>query len=74
MDHFNRPRPLYRWQLGLLLLSLPRRLIPRGFGDLAPRGADEPVPYPVAQARPRQLGGLPDQSVMIRCQPDPDGL
>jgi hypothetical protein len=28
MDTFHGPRPLYRWQLGLLLLSLPRRLIP----------------------------------------------
>jgi hypothetical protein len=25
MAHFNAPRPLYRWQLGLLLLGLPRR-------------------------------------------------
>jgi hypothetical protein len=30
MHHFYRgPRPPYRWQLGLLLLSLPRRLIQR---------------------------------------------
>jgi hypothetical protein len=31
MAHFYRilsPRPLYRWQLGLIVLSLPRRLIP----------------------------------------------
>jgi hypothetical protein len=28
MDTFYGPRPLYRWQLGLLFLSLPRRLIP----------------------------------------------
>jgi hypothetical protein len=25
--HFDGPRPPYRWQLGLLLLCLPRRLI-----------------------------------------------
>lgn len=40
MDHFIGPRPLYRWQLGLLLLSLPRRLIPRGLSDLPAGGAD----------------------------------
>jgi hypothetical protein len=28
MAHFNGPRPLYRWQLGLIAASLPRRLIP----------------------------------------------
>ena len=65
MDHFNGPRTLYRWQRGLLLLCLARRLIPGGLCDLAPRGADEPVPYPVGQTRPRQLGGLPDQLLML---------
>jgi len=30
MGYFDAPRPLYRWQLGLLLLSLPRRLIAAG--------------------------------------------
>lgn len=34
--HFDAPRALYRWQLGLLLLSLPRRFIPGGLCDLAP--------------------------------------
>lgn len=28
-QHFNAPRTLYRWQLGLITLSLPRRLIRR---------------------------------------------
>lgn len=70
MVHFAAPRPPYRWQLGLLLLSLPRRFIPRGFRDLAPRVADEPVPYPVGQARPRQLGGLPDQLLVLGGDPD----
>lgn len=32
----SSPRPLFRWQLGLLLLSLPRRLIPDG---------SQPAPY-----------------------------
>lgn len=27
MAYFDAPRPPYRWQTGLLLLSLPRRLI-----------------------------------------------
>lgn len=27
--HFDAPRALYRWQLGLIAASLPRRLIPR---------------------------------------------
>src|SRR5262245_3299305 len=28
MAHFNGPRTLYRWQFGLLLLRITRRLIP----------------------------------------------
>jgi hypothetical protein len=38
------PRPLYRWQLGLLALSLPRRLIPGRLRDLAPSSTDDPLP------------------------------
>lgn len=67
------PRSRFRWQLGLLLLSLPRRLIPRSFRDLAPCVADEPVPYPVGQARPRQLGGLPNQLLVLGDQTDMQG-
>jgi hypothetical protein len=37
------PRSLYRWQLGLLLSGLPRRLIAGRFGDLTPRGPDDPL-------------------------------
>ena len=44
MDHFNGPRPLYRWQLGLLLPGLPRRLISSGLCDLSPGGADDALP------------------------------
>ncbi len=70
MAHFNAPRPLYRWQLGLLLWSLPRRFIPGGFGDLSPRDANQPVPYPVGQAGSRQLGGLADQPLVLRSHTD----
>jgi hypothetical protein len=70
MDTFYGPRPLYRWQLGLLLLSLPRRLIPGSFGDLPPGRADQPVPYPVGQAGPCHLGSLPDQLLVLGDQPD----
>jgi hypothetical protein len=42
MRDFKAPRPPYRWQLGLLLLGLPRRLIPCGLRDLPPGGADDP--------------------------------
>jgi hypothetical protein len=73
MEHFNGPRPPYRWQTGLLLLSLPRRLITCGLCDFAPGGADQPVPYPVGQAGPRQLGGLADQFLMLRSHPDVQG-
>lgn len=65
MRNFNGPRPLYRWQLGLLLLNLPRRLISCGLSDFPARRANEPVPYPVGQARSRQLGSLPDQRFMV---------
>ena len=56
---------MYRFLLGLIARGLPRSTIPGGLPDLAPGGADEPVPYPVGQARPRQLGGLADQLFMI---------
>lgn len=67
------PRPPYRWQRGLLLLCLPRRFIACGFRDLPPGGADQPVPYPVGQAGPRQLGGLPDQLLVLGGDPDVQG-
>ena len=57
--------PMHRFLLGLIARGLPRSTIPGGFGDLASSDADEPVPYPVGQARPRQLGGLADQLLMI---------
>jgi hypothetical protein len=38
------PRRLYRFQLGFLLLSLPRRFIPGGFRDLSARSADDALP------------------------------
>jgi len=69
MRTFNGPRSLYRWQLGLLLLSLPRRLIPRRasrlLGQLLAGGADEPLPYPVRDAHPRPLRSLADQLPML---------
>ena len=43
MASFNAPRPLYRWQRGLLLLSLPRRLIAACLSDFAPGGPDQPL-------------------------------
>ena len=70
MACFNAPRPRYRWQLGLLLRSLPRRFIPSGFSDLSPGRADQPVPYPVGQAGPGQLGGLSDQLFMLGSHTD----
>jgi hypothetical protein len=65
MGNFNAPRPRYRWLLGLLFSGLPRRFIAGRFGDLAPRGPDEPIPDPIGQARPRQLGGLPNHLFMV---------
>jgi hypothetical protein len=44
MPYFGGPRPLYRFLKGLLLLSLPRRLIPRGLCDLTAGCADDPLP------------------------------
>ena len=70
MAHFNAPRPLYRWERGLLLRCLARRFIPGSFGDLAPGRADQPVPNPVGQAGPCQLGGLPDQPFMLGSHAD----
>ena len=65
------PHPPFRFQLGLLLLGLPRRFIPPGLRDLPPSGADEPVSNPVGQAGPRQPGGLPYQCVVVRHHPNP---
>lgn len=65
MARFNAPRPLYRWQLGLLLRSLARRFIPGSFGDLPPGRADQPVSNPVRQAGSRELGSVADQLLML---------
>jgi len=45
-QHFNAPRPPYRWQRGLLLLSLPRGLIAGELRELAASGADQRSAYP----------------------------
>jgi hypothetical protein len=66
MAHFC----IYRWQLGLLLLSLPRRFIPSGFCYLPSSCADQSVPYPVGQTGPCQLCRLPDKSFMLRSYTD----
>ena len=67
MRHFyGGAVPMHRFLRGLLARGLPRRLIPGGFRDLPPGGADQSVPYPVGQAGSRQLGGLPDQLFMLR--------
>ena len=65
MDTFYSPRPLYRWQLGLLLRSLARRFIPSSFGDLPPGRADQPVSNPVRQAGPRELGSVANQLLVL---------
>lgn len=73
MANFAVPRlpcPLHRWQLGLLLLSLPRRFIPGSFRDLTPCGTDQSVPYPVGQTGPCEVGRLPDKSFMLRSYAD----
>jgi hypothetical protein len=70
MAHFNDPRPLYRWQLGLLLLSLPRRFIPAHLCDFPPGRADQSVPYPVGQTGPGQLGSLPNQTLVLGSDTD----
>ena len=65
MDHFNGPRPLYRWQLGLIALSLPRRLIPRGLLlPLAGIGLKLRASCPV-EAVPDPVGQGP--VVLVRC-------
>ena len=69
MAYFDVPRPPYRWQTGLLLLLLPRRLIAGALRDLPPGGADQPLPHPSGDAEPRQLGGLSDQLLVFREQP-----
>jgi hypothetical protein len=57
--------PPYRWQLGLLFLGLPRGLIAAGLGNLAPRGAHQPLANPCRNADPRQAGGLADQLFLL---------
>ena len=63
------PHPPFRWQLGLLAASLPRRFIPAGCSlllrQLLAGGADEPLSNPVGDAHPRPLGGLADQLPML---------
>jgi hypothetical protein len=71
--HFKGPRPPYRWQRGLLLLCLPRRLIPGGFRDLPPGGPDESVSNPVGQTRPCQPGSFSNQLLMLGNETDVQG-
>lgn len=73
MAHINVPRPPFRWQAGLLLLSLPRRFIASGLRDLPPGGADQSLPHPSGDADPRQLGGLTDQVFVLLKQPETEG-
>lgn len=40
----RRPLGPFRWQFGLLLLSLPRRLIAGGFSDLPQGGPYDALP------------------------------
>ncbi len=70
MRHSDAPCPSrlfgpLRWQLGLLLLSLPRRLIPGCFGNLSPGGFDDPLPEPVGHAHACQGRRLPYQGVVL---------
>jgi hypothetical protein len=54
------PRPLYRWQLGLLLQALPRRLIAVRFRDDAGGGSGPIPPRRPSSARAvRQLPASP---------------
>jgi hypothetical protein len=74
MAHFyGGAVPRFRFILGMLLAGLPRRFIPGNLCDLPPGGADEPVPDPVGQARPRQLGGLLDERLVLRGNSDEEG-
>jgi hypothetical protein len=72
MPYFSGPRSPYRFLKGLLLLSLPRRLIPSGLCDLAAGCTDDPLPEPVGHAHSCQGGSLPDQGVMLWQEPYPD--
>jgi hypothetical protein len=76
MGYFDAPRPLYRWQLGLLWLSRARSLIPRSLAHLPPGGADKPLPNPGGNADPRQAGRLADQLLLLgeHAEAEGDGL
>lgn len=60
-----RPRSPFRWVLGLLLASLPRRGIPLALRDLFPGGADQSFSNPGRDADPRHLGRLSNQILML---------
>ena len=69
----SRPLGLFRFQAGLLLLSLPRRFIPGGLSDLPPSGADQSLPNPRGDADSRQLGRLSDQLLLLGEESDAEG-
>jgi hypothetical protein len=73
MRNFNAPRSLYRWQRGLLLLSLPRRLIAGHFGDVLPGRADEGASNPVGHARSCQLSGPLNHLLVLGSDTDEEG-
>jgi hypothetical protein len=72
MRNFNapRPRPRFRWLLGLLFSGLPRRCIAGRFRDLAPSCADDPFAQPVGQAHPCQGRRFTHQGVVLRQESD----
>ena len=67
------PRPLFRWQLGLLWASRPRSLIPCGLADFAASGTHQPLSNPRGNADPRQAGRLADQLLLLGEQANTDG-
>ncbi len=73
MRHFyGGAVPMHRF-FGAFTPEPPRRLIPSGLRDLPPGGADQPLPHPSGDADPRQLGGLPDQVLVLLKQPQTEG-
>ncbi len=65
--------PLFRWLLGLLFASLPRRFIARRFRDVLSSGADQPFPYPVGKADAQRVRGFSNQRIVLWHQPDSQG-
>jgi len=74
MAYFDAPRPPYRWQLGLLLLLLPRRFIAGGPRPGRPGRLPLPAAVPLQLATGASYQRLPEPIAQVPGAGSPYGM